>query len=267
MGLIQKYINIKLTPYNIDYYIQKGYKVDGYNDILTINVFDLPNGSGINVLVWCDYCGRIFQKSWRRYLETKNDTCCKYCKSKKFMKTNTEKYGVSCTLNYPEIKSKKEETFMRKYGTKSPLGNIDIYRKTRSSFYDKSKDVSVSICTSSQQRHIMNLYGAELNKLVGIYFVDGYIDEYNMYIEYDGSGHRLPVKMGIITNDEYDKREKLRSDYLISCGLKEFRIVCEDDKLPSDDELIEIKYFALENIKQGHISCSYNTISKQWTII
>lgn len=267
LGLVQKEIEISITPYNFDRYKELGYNIDKPSGKLKVKTEDLSPGSGIKIFVKCEYCGKIFKKAYRRYLETKDDICCEECKEKKMMKTSKRKYGFACSLKNEEIDRKRKETFMKKYGTTNPFANKDIYRKTRESFYRNTRNVCDSVHTSKQQEHIMKLYGAEMNKLFDIYFVDGYLDEYKIYVEYDGSGHRLQVKMGQMTDEEYDEKEKDRTNRLISCGLKEFRIVCPDDNLPSDKELLKIKDIAINKLSNGFNVCVYNTSSKDWNFI
>lgn len=267
MGLVQKEVEVSITPYNFERYKSLGYDIDKPSGKLKVKTEDLSIGSGIKVLVKCNYCGKIFKKAYRRYIETKDDICCEECKKKKMMKTSKEKYGYSCSLKNKEVDAKRKKTFMEKYGTTNPFANKEIYQKTRESFYKNTKNVCDSIHASKQQRHIMNLYGAEINKLFDIYFVDGYLDEYKIYIEYDGSGHKLSVKMGEITEQEYEAKEKNRTDRLLSCGIKEFRIVCPDDNIPSDEELLKIKDFAIDKLNNGYSVCVYNTISKDWDFI
>lgn len=267
MPLLQDVVVVKITPYNFNHYKKLGYDVKKKSGEIIANVNDLSDGSGIKVLVKCDHCGKEFYKSWRRYLESKDDICCVGCRKEKIIKKSIEKYGYSCSLKNEAVSKKRFETNMKLYGVDMPLKNKDIYRKTRESFYNNTRNVCDSIRSSRQQTHIMNLYNAEINKLFDIYFVDGYIDEYKMYIEYDGSGHKLQVKMGEITEDEYNRKEKERTKRLLSCGIKEFRIVCNDDILPDDKKLIEIKDIAIKKLSEGYSICIYNTSNDSWDFI
>ena len=61
----------------------------------------------------------------------------------------------------------------------------------------------------------------------------------NINIEYDGGGHRLNVKFGKLTNEEFDELQNKRDNFLIDNGFKIIRIVCTNDKIPSDDIIIE----------------------------
>src|SRR5690606_10000139 len=65
------------------------------------------------------------------------------------------------------------------------------------------------------------------------------------YFEYDGGGHDLSVKLGTISQFEFDKKEKARTYFLFDLGWREIRLVSDSDKLPSDDILTSL----IENAK------------------
>jgi len=73
-----------------------------------------------------------------------------------------------------------------------------------------------------------------------------------IFCEYDGSGHALSVKMGDLTQDEFNNKEKRRKYFLLSKGWKEVRIISLNDKLPSDEVLLEMLNYAKEYINSGH---------------
>ena len=61
-------------------------------------------------------------------------------------------------------------------------------------------------------------------------------------MEYDGTGHRMSVKMGQITNEEFDKKESIREKEIINSGYKIVRISYMNklDSLPNDKVLLGI---------------------------
>lgn len=99
---------------------------------------------------------------------------------------------------------------------------------------------SGTINTSSQQLYLHNILGGELNCPVGKYPLDIAFIEEKIYLEYDGSGHDLNVKLGRITKEEFDKKQLFRSLYLNKLGWKEIRISSTQDYLPNEDKLIEL---------------------------
>ena len=97
------------------------------------------------------------------------------------------------------------------------------------------------------------------------YFVDIYFPNERIYFEYDGGGHNLGVKTGVITQEIFDKKEFNRTKFLLNHGYKEFRIINTNkkDKLPSDKELLEIKERAFNILlTQGYRIYKYNLITK-----
>lgn len=73
-----------------------------------------------------------------------------------------------------------------------------------------------------------------------------------IYGEYDGGGHRLNVRLGQSTQEDFDKREKQRYHILKRNGLKVFRIINEfnNEKLPNDEVLLAIKELALKYLSE-----------------
>lgn len=69
------------------YYINKGYEFTKYGDKFLVDVNDLPPTVKIDVDVICDYCGKVFKKTYGRYnLEISKriyKCACEECKGKK----------------------------------------------------------------------------------------------------------------------------------------------------------------------------------------
>lgn len=139
----------------IKHYKSLGYDVKSRQKII-IPVEHLKETSHEIVQVQCDECSKIFDRSYRNYLELnkKNnsvDLChaCAVGKSlfdkygvhnmmdvsewkEKMKKTNLERYGVECVLSSPQIQEKVKNTVLDKYGT-------DHYSKTEE-FKEKCKN-------------------------------------------------------------------------------------------------------------------------------
>ena len=250
-------IIVMVNNFNIHHFQRLGYDAV-FNQPITIPARHLPEGSGIKILVQCCYCGKKFYKSYRRYLETQDDICCDDCKKKKMMKTSLEKYGNVCSLRNPEVQKKSLDKNMKNLGVQYPFQNKEILKKCLETQRERYANRSCAVSCSKQQRHFYELYGGVLNYYECPYFLDILLDN-NIYFEYDGSGHRLSVSLGSITDIEFDKHEKSRRAYLENMGYKEFRYISYKDKLFSDSDLIKIKDRAYDILlKQGYKTYIYD---------
>lgn len=93
---------------------------------------------------------------------------------------------------------------------------------------------------SSPQSHIAKILNGELNYRLGKYFLDIFIADKNICIEYDGSGHDLSVLMGVKSKEEFKEEEQAREDFILNNGTKIIRLISKTDNLPKDDLLINI---------------------------
>ena len=105
---------------------------------------------------------------------------------------------------------------------------------------------------SSQQEYIHQLIGGELNYPIKGSCLDIAFINDKLYIEYDGSGHDLGVKLESITQDEFDKKEKNRRYALYRSGWKEIRIISKKDYLPNDSIILEMIEYAKHYLNTGH---------------
>ena len=155
--------------------------------------------------------------------------------SEKRKQTCLEKYGVSSPMKNREIIEKAKSTCLVKYGVENPMKNAEIKKK----LMDKLNEDKL-VATSKQQRYIHNLIGGILNYYTGYNFLDiAFIDE-KIYIEYDGGGHRLDIKLGGISKDEFDRKELKRYFALKKEGWKCIKIISEKDLLPYDDMITKM---------------------------
>lgn len=152
----------------------------------------------------------------------------------KVRKTNQEKYGADYYLLTKEGREKSKETNLIKYGFDNPAKNEEIKKKTKQSLYENG-----NCPTSKAQFYLHDLIGGELNYPFEYYNVDIFLKEYNIYIEYDGSGHNLNVKKKEITQEEFDRKSLIRYYYLKKKGLKMIQIINETDKLPMDEIILK----------------------------
>lgn len=265
MGLIQENIKVRVNNFNKNHFENLGYYVE-INSYINIKVEELPTGSGLKIKVKCDYCGKEFNKAYRRYLKTKDKLCCDKCKTQKFQETIIEKYGVDCTLKIPEIAEKVKASNLEKFGCECVLSNEGIREKCRKTMYNrysvyysfqykefyekanatmKMKYGKGVISTSKAQSYLNNLYNGILNYNIERYFIDIFLEEYNICCEYNGGGHNLAVIHGRCTQEEFDKKDQEKYKTIIKNGFKCFVIISTKDKLPPDEKLIEIKEKAI----------------------
>lgn len=166
----------------------------------------------------------------------------------KVARTMIERYGVPYSSQSPELREKAIETWKKNLGVDNPGKSIEVREKQVQSLYKNSSQKC-----SKQQLHIYNLYNtdgtAELNYPISYYNVDICFPAERLVIEYDGGGHNLNVVTGRITEAEFRRREIARDRTLKKEGYHLMRIISADDKLPSDDTLLQMlnhtrEYFA-----------------------
>ena len=240
MNIENQKITIRINNFNEQHFRNIGY-LEPKNTYVEIYVKDLPKGSGIKINVTCSYCGKEFKKSYRRYLETKSDICCEQCKQKKMEVTSFKKYGSKCSLRDPLVQEKSKSKNMKNLGVQYPFQNKTILDKCCKTSIKKHgvnyKKTKISI----QQKYLHKLYGGILNYPEFPYFLDIFFDRAKIYLEYDGSGHELSVKLGSISQKKFSDNELKRSNFLKNKGYKEFRIISSTDIFSSDEELLKIK--------------------------
>lgn len=284
MGLIQKKVKIKITSYNINHYLLLGYNaVNGYE--IEIKIEDLTSGSGYKVDVQCDYCKKIFKKAYRRYLETKDDLCCKDCRPRKFAKTNLDKFGVECSLRNPDINKKTKATWMKKYGVESPFASeeirekikktcierygtpVRIFNKKDMSKISKNQNKNNKVTTSKEQKDLHSLYGGELNYKIGKYYIDMFFEDSFICCEYNGGGHYLAVLHNRITEEELNLRDNEKYKFMIESGFKCFVIINKKSGLPNKEELIKIKERAINTLKNDYDVFIYDVQTKSENLL
>lgn len=263
---------------SIQHYISKGYeipykidknkrKVIDYSKNIIVKVEDLPKYSEVKVLVKCDYqedgCRDEYYKNACDYIKNNIDNivhtdCCtnRKCQFLKTIECNIINHGVKYTAQIPEVRQKTEQTNLNKYGSTNIFGSeyfkqnnkimlnekygvdnvsqIDeIKNKKANTFY-----INGTIATSRQQRYLNKLFDGILNYSDNTPCLDIAFPDEKIYIEYNGSGHNLPVKSGRESQEFFDARERKRYYYLKDNGWKGIFINSEKDYLPSDEILI-----------------------------
>ncbi len=111
---------------------------------------------------------------------------------------------------------------------------------------------------SLQQKFLFNIIGGEENYPFGNYLLDIAFPEENIYIEFDGSGHGLGIKLNQISESGFKEREIKRNYFLLRRGWKEIRIISNKDKLPDENHIRQMITFAKEVISSGRSYIIFN---------
>lgn len=165
----------------------------------------------------------------------------------KVRQTNRNKYGTDYWMQTAEFKEMSRQTSNERYGVDNPMQHPDVRQKVTESMLKNG-----TIPTSSQQYYIHKLIGGELNHPVGGYPLDiAFIDD-KIYVEYNGGGHDLRVKIGAATEEEFKAHTAKRYKTLKAKGWKVIEINSEKDQLPSDEILVNLINQAKVYLQQGH---------------
>lgn len=167
----------------------------------------------------------------------------------KMSNTMIERYGSPFPMGCEEIRNKIYTTNINKYGVKTPLESADIRGKAVASMYKNG-----TCKTSKQQSYICKLYNGIINYPFMNYNLDILIDN-NIDVEYDGSGHRLSILFGNVSEYEFKQKEITRNNYLKRAGYYIIRLISSTDKLPSDEVLLKILSLSKEY---------FNTTNHTW---
>lgn len=165
--------------------------------------------------------------------------------------TNLKRWGYKSSLLNPEIIKKFTSTNLNRYGVKYPMQNKEILKKCIDNSM-KTLDKNGKIKCSTQQIYLSNLLNGKINYLFSNCFLDIVIPNKMVYIEYDGGGHDLSVKLGKLTQEEFNYKEIKRGTFLEKNGWKLIRIISSKDLLPSDEKIIEMIDYAKEYLSTGH---------------
>ena len=137
MGLIlPQTVKVRTSKRTYKYYREKGYTFKKWEDIIEVNVLDLPKKSHEMVKVICDICGKEREMQYYRVVgnneENKPITCgSNSCRNKKYEDTCMEKYGVRHAFQAEEVKEKTKQTNLGRYGVENPFGSKEIQDKIK----------------------------------------------------------------------------------------------------------------------------------------
>lgn len=153
----------------------------------------------------------------------------------KAKKTCIERYGYENAAKSDFVINKKKKTMIEKYGVENSMQVAEVRQKAKETMYKNG-----TCPTSKQQYYINSIYEGELNYPCRNYNLDIFIKEANIDIEVDFGGHNLSVKLGNITQEEFDRKELVRDIYIKREGIKIMRIISSRDKIPSDTILLQM---------------------------
>jgi hypothetical protein len=215
-----KLISEKLkTPYYDIKKILEGENSNGCK-LLTSDI-DYVNTNG-NILMECA-CGNEFITTYNNFIYGNKRQC------------------DECS------KIKKKLYCIEKYGFEHPMQNKEIYAKVIATLNKNG----TTPC-SSQQRYVHRIVGGELNYPYYNASLDIAFPEEMIYCECDFGGHWLSIKLGGLTQDEFDKKQRNRWYSLYRSGWREIRIISTHDLIPSDTKLLEILAYARTYLNQNH---------------
>ena len=151
-----------------------------------------------------------------------------------------ERYGYEYVLQVPEVKEKSRQTCIERYGADYPNKSPEQRAKVAQTAYKNG-----TVTTSKQQLYIYNLYKLKdkevyLNYPVFGFYVDICFTEEKLAVEIDFGGHNLSVKLGTYTQEEFNRREIIRDQYIKKEGYRQMRIISTKDFLPSDQVLLQM---------------------------
>lgn len=184
-----------------------------------------------------------FKEKKEKYLEENNVKNAFQIKEnqEKQKETVKEKYGVDNVFQNEEVKEKIKDYYQKNYGVDHVM-KVPEFKEKCIEHKNASIKERNNTPVSANQIKLNEVYGGEMNHLFKYYFVDLYFPEDNIYIEYDGSGHKFPVLLGKMTEEEFNQKETIRYHFLKNnYNLKMMRIIHTSKKLPEDDFLIKIK--------------------------
>ena len=168
----------------------------------------------------------------------------------KATKTTIKRYGVDNFFKVDNFKNIQEESMLKKYGYKHFSEDddklIESLRKRNITMYQ-----NMSAPSSRQQNYIHEIIGGELNYPVGKCMLDIAFPKEMIYLEYQGSGHALDVKMGKLTESEFSRREMSRYYFLKKQGWKMIEIVSNKDLLPSKEDMLSLLKTAKELLQDS----------------
>ena len=146
---------------------------------------------------------------------------------KRIKQTDMQKYGVAHHTQAPEVIAKRKKTNVDRYGVEFPIQNKDILNKSISTRYQHG-----NFTCSKQQYRLYEIIGGELNYPFKKFVIDIAFPEDKIAVEWDGSGHDMSVRMGQISEYEFNRNENYRNIVLFRNDWKIIRFVTKKRYIP-----------------------------------
>lgn len=286
MILENQTVVIQWTGRNRKKYEELGYVFTKFGNPLEIKVEHLHKGSHEEVWYECDNCHKKDKREYRKLFKQDIHYCKKCCtirreetcmklygvkntfqseeKKEKIKQTCIKKYGVDSPLKNKEIHDKVEATCMKKYGVRNTFQVKEFQEKSRQTIlerygedYYKEKALTMirtlnnknsSTRTSNNQANICEWTNGTLNYKISRYSLDIRIND-KLYIEYDGSGHTLPVILKQVSKKVFKKKELYRNKYMENLGYKLIRVINRQDIDLDKDEFLKLYNFCTDYLK------------------
>lgn len=152
----------------------------------------------------------------------------------RYKQTNIERYGVEHIPQLEETKQKVKQTNLKNCGYEYYLQSPEFLEKWL------AKNSSNFVRFSKQQQYLCKLYNGILNHPFKCFALDIFLPEDKLDIEFDGSGHKMSISLGSITEEDFEKKELYRNVAIKKEGYKQMRIISTKDILPSDSILFQM---------------------------
>lgn len=125
-------VEVHWCPANRKRYESFGYIYTGMRDSLIINAEHLSPKSAVKVLAKCDYCGKIYQTSYKLYMDgtkVNGKACCKNCNPKKREEIMLEKHGYKNPFESKEVQDRIKIANLQKFGFENPAQAPEVQEK------------------------------------------------------------------------------------------------------------------------------------------
>ena len=297
--LLTKEVEVKVTKANLEYFLAKGYNCNIKDKIMVNpfdlgnqsekEILYKCDCCGKEIkLHWCDYlkkrnreyseagdfCNDCAKKKRAEWFKINKEQAYKdiYIKARnKAKETCLQKYGCENVMQNNEIKEKLKESIQKKYGVDNVMELPEIREKIAKTLgINQELEAFVSengkiyykykgIPCSQNQLHLHELLGGELNGFISYYPVDLLFSEDKIYLEYNGTGHNLSVKMKKKTEKQQKQDENKRYFYLKNQGYKQILFVSlTKRKLPSDEIILSLISQAKKYLNNNHNWIEFN---------
>lgn len=164
--------------------------------------------------------------------------------------TVQERYGVDHVSQLDEVKEKMRQSCLARYGVEH-YSQLPEHRQKMSAFFLENNEPPSSV----GQNHICQLVNGKLNYRCHGFFLDTLYEDW-LDIEYNGTGHDLSVKFGLLTQEEFDKKERQRKAAIFGYGYKMLILYYSQSKrdyLPEDEVLVLILGSAISRLRNENI--------------